>query len=403
MAMKEGIKAKRPGYIKFYPERWIFGSTRDEMTNAERAVWLDFLALAYLNDSPGQIDFTSFKRLAKQLNISLKLLKGTIKKALANGKIKIIRREVVMDERKNETKTELTFDQLESEMGPPVSSRTRVGVSLYSIIITKWNEYQSEYLRQKPYREGHHGDEKQVEDLGPKPVTQVTNKGEERRREEIKGEERTDEQESPPSSSTASATSSGSPSEKESSLRGSNPPPSVGHDSSAAATIIAMLKGCGIQAINELEKGFGDFACVIVQERGADALKMTSRALEVIREHPDWIDLPENRLPWAKIYHCILALDERTSGKANVGGSCQDQEKNEFLAALQSCPGYPFNKYNDTCFFNTARDEFPGVDIVSKTKKKIDYWRKNPDALKSCKLPHKQLSEWFEGDFKNKK
>jgi len=100
--MKEGIKAKRPGYIKFYPERWIFGSTRDEMTNAERAVWIDFLALAYLNDPPGQIDFTSFKRLAKQLNISLKLLKGTIKKALANGKIKIIRREAVIDERKND-------------------------------------------------------------------------------------------------------------------------------------------------------------------------------------------------------------------------------------------------------------------------------------------------------------
>ena len=95
------------------------------------------------------------------------------------------------------TKTELTFNQLESEMGPPVSSRTRVGVPLYSIIITKWNEYQSEYLRQKPYREGHRRDDKQADDLDPKPVTQVTSKGEERRREEIKGEEKTEDPPSP--------------------------------------------------------------------------------------------------------------------------------------------------------------------------------------------------------------
>jgi hypothetical protein len=69
-------------------------------------------------------------------------------------------------------------------MGPPVSSRTQVGIPLYSIIITRWNEYQSEYLRQKPYREGHRGDDKQSDDLGPKPVTRVTSRVEESRGEE---------------------------------------------------------------------------------------------------------------------------------------------------------------------------------------------------------------------------
>ena len=400
--MKEGIRTKRPGYIKFYPERWIFGSTRDEMTNAERAVWMDFLALAYLNDPPGQIDFTSFKRLAKQLNISLKLLKDTIKKTFANDKIKIIRQEAVMEEEKM-TKIKLAFDQLESEMGPPVSSRTQVGIPLYSIIITKWNEYQSEYLRQKPYREGHRGDEKQANDLDPKPVTQVTSKGEERRREKIKGKERTGEQESSPPSSAASAASSGSPSKKESSLRGSDPPPSEGHDSLAATEIIAMLKECEIQVITEHEDGFDEFARVLVEDFGFDALDTARRTLKLMREHPEWVRVSENAEVWHRLYDCFNGVDSRARALAKGESFRGKQERAEFLTALQSCPGYPFDEFDDTTFFYMAQDEFPGVEIAEKTKKKVEFWIEKPTALKGSKSPRKQLIEWFEGDFKHKR
>jgi len=185
---KEGIKAKRPGWIKIFPERWIFGSTREEMSNAERAVWIDFLSLAYLNDPPGQIDFTSFRRLAHQLNLSQKLLYSTIKAALANGKIKII--EYISDPNsgKKTSQIDLTFDQLDTKVISPGTSGSKIGISLYSIILLKWNEYQGEYLRQRQYRDREH-DEKEAEDLTPKPVTQVTSRGEEGRKEEHNGEE----------------------------------------------------------------------------------------------------------------------------------------------------------------------------------------------------------------------
>jgi len=80
------------------------------------------------------------------------------------------------------TRTELTFDQVESRFDEKTfklrtnlcksdaksTSMTRVGIPLYSIIITNWNEYQSEYLRQKPYREGHRGNDEKADDPGPK-------------------------------------------------------------------------------------------------------------------------------------------------------------------------------------------------------------------------------------------
>jgi len=102
------------------------------------------------------------------------------------------------------TTTELTFDQLESKFDEKTfklrtnlcksdtkcSSTTQVGIPLYSIIITNWNEYQSEYLRQKPYREGHRGDDKKDDDPGPKTCNPgySNSRVEESRVEESSGE-----------------------------------------------------------------------------------------------------------------------------------------------------------------------------------------------------------------------
>jgi len=102
------------------------------------------------------------------------------------------------------TKTELTFDQVESRFDEKTfklrtnlcksdskcSSTTQVGIPLYSIIITKWNEYQSEYLRQKPYREGHRGNDERVDNPGPKTCNSgySNSRVEESRGEESSGE-----------------------------------------------------------------------------------------------------------------------------------------------------------------------------------------------------------------------
>ena len=81
-------------YIRLYAERWIHGSTREEMTNAERAVFIDLLALSALNDPPGQIDYCSHRRLAGQLNLSQRLLRSTIEKALHFRKIEVREKKV---------------------------------------------------------------------------------------------------------------------------------------------------------------------------------------------------------------------------------------------------------------------------------------------------------------------
>jgi hypothetical protein len=165
--MKDGIKAKRPGYIKFYPERWIFGSTREELTNAERAVWMDFLALAYLNDPPGQVDFTSFRRLARQLFISEKLLITTVKKSLLNAKIKLILYSADPKSGEKVADSELNCDQVDSKLNTFDATRSKIGITLYTLFILRWNEYQGEYLRQKPYREAKPKGGEKPQKLGP--------------------------------------------------------------------------------------------------------------------------------------------------------------------------------------------------------------------------------------------
>jgi hypothetical protein len=284
--MKDGIKAKRPGYIKIYPERWIYGSTRDEMTDAQRAVWTDFLCLAYLNDPLGQIDFTTFRRLANQLNISQRLLMATIRNAMINGKIKLVR--VVTDQTSGERleDLELTCDQLDAKEAPSASGREKTGVALYSIIVLNWNSYQSEYLRQKRYRKNNSGPTENNENLAPDSVTRVTSKGEERREEEKKQNE-------------------------------TNPP----------------------------------------------------------NENPSKILSPTSPLP------------------SNSPPKKAKTIKEEFLEMLRACHSYPFSESLDSLLFDFSLKEYPGINILEQTQKKVVWWKTHEDALKAD--PRTQLKTWF--------
>jgi hypothetical protein len=114
-------------WFKVYAEKWLMGSTRWELTLEERAIWTDFLALASLNEPPGQFIFHSKKQLSDQLRASPKKIEKAIKKFV-------------------------DFNKIEADF------------TANSIMISNWKKYQSEYLRQKPYRSP---------DKGRKPCNEV--------------------------------------------------------------------------------------------------------------------------------------------------------------------------------------------------------------------------------------
>jgi len=100
-----------------WSEQWLLGSTRTELTNEERAVFIDFLCLAAMKG--GCIECFSRDQLGSQLCINRELLDHCVKKFIETGKIerKYYKRE----------KKEIFY-------------------------IKKWEQYQPEYLWKKPYK-----------------------------------------------------------------------------------------------------------------------------------------------------------------------------------------------------------------------------------------------------------
>ncbi len=109
----------RRTWIKLYPIDCLDGSIRYQLEADERGVWYDLLNFAAICNKPGSIadkDERAYPLtfVANRLNITLELLEKTVKKCSEEGRIKV------------------------DEQG---------------IHITNWTAYQSEYARQKPYRE----------------------------------------------------------------------------------------------------------------------------------------------------------------------------------------------------------------------------------------------------------
>lgn len=107
-------------WLKLYPERCLNGSIRYQLTSAERGVWYDLLCFASLCDQAGKIadrdgrpypdDF-----VANRLNISYELYESTLTKCIGEGRL------------------------------------ARNGNQCLEVV--NWNTYQSEYERQKQYRQ----------------------------------------------------------------------------------------------------------------------------------------------------------------------------------------------------------------------------------------------------------
>lgn len=122
-------KFGRRSWVKLWVNEWLDGTTRFEMSDAQRAFWIDLLAMAGRSRMPGVIcagqvgerfigyPLTKFQSLlseAMDVDATLNLFQST-------GKIRI---EVTQDE----------------------------PIKLYKIELLNWDKYQSEYQRQKPYR-----------------------------------------------------------------------------------------------------------------------------------------------------------------------------------------------------------------------------------------------------------
>ena len=69
--------------------------------------------------------------------------------------------------------------------------------------------------------------------------------------------------------------------------------------------------------------------------------------------------------------------------------------KDEFLSLLKSCKGYPFNEIEDSLLFDITVKEYPRINILMQTEKKIEWWKDHTDALKPNANPREKLQDWF--------
>lgn len=145
-------------WFKIYGERWFMGSTRWELSPEQRSIWVDLLARASINQVPGRIEYFSLEQLSDQFQVNLALLEETLKRCKEVNKIKYYPEKNL-------------------------------------ILIINWKKYQSEYERQKSYRQQDGGQSRVTKDAdnSSKKVT-LKGEGEEKRIDvEKKEKEKTEE------------------------------------------------------------------------------------------------------------------------------------------------------------------------------------------------------------------
>jgi hypothetical protein len=117
-------------WVKLWTNEWLDGTTRYQMSDAQRAFWIDLLAMAGRSRFPGIIcagrDGESF--VGYPLNRFQSLMAGPID----------IEATFALFKRTGKIELEVTSE------GPP---------KLYKIELLNWTKYQSEYQRLKKYRE----------------------------------------------------------------------------------------------------------------------------------------------------------------------------------------------------------------------------------------------------------
>lgn len=66
-----------------------------------------------------------------------------------------------------------------------------------------------------------------------------------------------------------------------------------------------------------------------------------------------------------------------------------------FYSMLKMFPRYPFCEGKDKKAFGYFFKLYPQVDLVPLLERQFDFWKKNPEALKSKKNPREQLKNFL--------
>lgn len=231
-------------WFKIWGDNWLLGSTRWELTAEQRAVWIDLLAKASKDNIPGQIVYYSLEQLAQQFNINLGLLESTIKRCVEKKKIKL-------------------FPKKEK------------------ILILNWKLYQSEYERQKPYRQQVR-DQSKITNASHNSCNNVTlrKEGEERRIDKEEKEIKEEQEESEKREESLS------PSNKFS----NSPLPSISNTIAEKGTTIKeqflpLLKSCKGYPFNEAKDSLL-FDITIQEYPGININMQTEKKIAWWKNHP---------------------------------------------------------------------------------------------------------------------
>ena len=95
--------------------------------------------------------------------------------------------------------------------------------------------------------------------------------------------------------------------------------------------------------------------------------------------------------------------DEEEEREMQEGEGKTSNFKHTFFKLLKSFPSYPFQEGEDGQIFDLYNER---IDVIEQTQKKIQWWRENPNSLKSSKKKlRQQLISFFcdKVDFQNQR
>ncbi len=121
----------RRSWVKLWVNEWLDGTTRFEMSDAQRAFWIDLLALAGRSRFPGRI------------------CAGEVGGAFVGyplNKFQALMAEPI--------DVEQTLQLFEKTGKIKLTATSETPTKLVMIELLNWDRYQSEYQRQKKYRKG---------------------------------------------------------------------------------------------------------------------------------------------------------------------------------------------------------------------------------------------------------
>ena len=121
-------KSTRRQWVKLWVNEWLDGTSRFELTPAQRLLWVDLLALAGRSRFPGFI-YAGDGGSGQRVGYPIAYLAGVLQmdEVTLNNALKLL-----------QINNRITLEETSLEQ--------------YVIGIVNWEKYQSEYLRQKTYR-----------------------------------------------------------------------------------------------------------------------------------------------------------------------------------------------------------------------------------------------------------